>query len=515
LSDVAVAEDRRSLLGGVRFVGRAEIVALWKGFADIGVTDVRWTTVAERGERLALHRATLGGAAGDVEALFLQEVDDGDLGVLGISFDPDDLDGALAELDRRALVASPSTGGPANAATRAWAALIAAFRARDWDAFARKLSATATADDRRPVLGGIRYEGRDNFIALWKSFADLGVTDLPWTSLAVRGERLVLLRAVFMGVRAELEVLFVHEFDDEGLYLGGVSFDPDDLAGAHAELEARAAAATAGSSDVRDNSATRAWDRALDLVEARDWASLGAMVADDARAQDRRHLVGGEWFEGPDGIVGSWRSIVAIGVSGIHSEPIATRGDRLALFHALFEGAGSELDALLVVDADSEGIYRGGAWYDVVDVELALAELDARYLEQLPNPLAATWRAVATLADRYNARDVDGLRDLMRDDAVIVDERVTGWGQLGRESFLDHLQELVREVPDARLSCVADHALSAGGAVASFRVTGTVPGGGDFELPFCGACFVADDRIERLELLGPGAVEEGIRRLSC
>ena len=97
-------------------------------------------------------------------------------------------------------------------------------------------------DDRRHLGGGIH--GRDAEIANVKVQADLGVTHITVTPIAVRGERLVLGRVCYSGRDKELEViaaemLIVCDINADGQSTAAVAFDLDDIDAAFEELDRR------------------------------------------------------------------------------------------------------------------------------------------------------------------------------------------------------------------------------------------------------------------------------------
>ena len=98
---------------------------------------------------------------------------------------------------------------------------------------------------------------------------------------------------------------------------------------------------------------------------------------------------------------------------------------------------------------------------------------------------------------------------------MIVDERVTGWGRVDADAFVAHLQQLIDLAPDALLTCIEVHTTAPHGSVERFRVTGTVPGGGEFELLFETMSVAVGDQLVRLELLPEGKVAEARRRLAA
>src|SRR5205823_3013478 len=144
-----------------------------------------------------------------------------------------------------------------------------------------------------------------------------------------------------------------------------------------------------------------------------------------------------------------------IGATHVVSTPLATRGDRSVAARLLFIGPDGEVEVLSAFQIDDHGRFLKGVGFDPDEIAGALAQLDAWYAEELPPEHSEPWRVWTALAEKYNARDFDGIREeLLAADAVIVDERMTGWGTLDRHAFVDHLRELVALAPDAFLACI-------------------------------------------------------------
>jgi hypothetical protein len=117
------------------------------------------------------------------------------------------------------------------------------FAARDWEAMIRAMTDDYYSDDRRRVVvgAGIR-RGRDAAIENYAAMAGLGFTEILLTVIATRGPRLALISASGCVPGPEefrMELLAIGEIDaDERIDAVGV-FDPDDIDGAVAELDAR------------------------------------------------------------------------------------------------------------------------------------------------------------------------------------------------------------------------------------------------------------------------------------
>jgi hypothetical protein len=101
ISDDAVIRDHRRLVGGTTG-DKSTYVEEHHFFLEVGVVDVAAETLAVRGERLVLSRVVGAYEDGSVrDMLVIGRLDaSGSKFDLGIDFDSDDVDTALAELDR-------------------------------------------------------------------------------------------------------------------------------------------------------------------------------------------------------------------------------------------------------------------------------------------------------------------------------------------------------------------------------------------------------------------------------
>src|SRR4030095_2755932 len=166
---------------------------------------------------------------------------------------------ALARFDE--LVPSPSTAlgtssaerlvpvSPAarieNAATRLGDRFAAAWAARDWEGIAASFAPEFRLIDRR------RYTqlelDRDQHLESLRFGFEMRSSRTALAVVATRGRRLALLRQRFelaggdVGP-SEIDTLTVAESDEHGHFIVLLTFDPDDLDAAYAELDARFAA---------------------------------------------------------------------------------------------------------------------------------------------------------------------------------------------------------------------------------------------------------------------------------
>lgn len=178
------------------------------------------------------------------EVLQLFGLDTEDRIALRMSFDVEDLDAAIAELDAvhaRFEEQRPRPRQLENSATRVFARLYSNFANRDWNAVAETVAENSYTDDRRRVVNaGIRY-ARDAVDDL-RALADVGFRLTMVEAIATRGERLALTSVRGSGQEpgsVENAALNIVEIDTGGRFAAVVVFDSDDFDSAIAELDAR------------------------------------------------------------------------------------------------------------------------------------------------------------------------------------------------------------------------------------------------------------------------------------
>ena len=127
-----------------------------------------------------------------------------------------------------------------NRATRAQDAYNAAFAARDWDAMAASYTSEIVNDDRRTGVSSGVTVGHEQILELVRGLVEVGFTTVTTVPIAVRGERLALLRRTWHQADGfDLPLLAVGEVDADGRTTANVMFDAEDMAAAVAELERR------------------------------------------------------------------------------------------------------------------------------------------------------------------------------------------------------------------------------------------------------------------------------------
>ena len=204
-------------------------------------------------------------------------------------FDEADLDAALARFDELDQQAPPLE----NAATRIWARLADAFNRRDLDGVLAVGSAAAGYEDRRKGLGDAvdGPERRKAVLAVFEMARSSWRMEVE--PIAIRGARLSVIRGCYRDIDdadrpITVEFLNVMELGDDGRMQHSVSFDPDDINGAFAELTARWIA----SGEVAHPEVIEAARKFHEATNRHDWDAVAARDG-GATYIDHRQLAAG------------------------------------------------------------------------------------------------------------------------------------------------------------------------------------------------------------------------------
>ncbi len=218
--------------------------------AESGPALVGKVVVAVRGERLALTRLEFGtddttpGAPQD-SVLQLNGLDQQGRIALQMWFDVDDMDLAVAELDAahtRLEERQPRTPLE-NAASRADARFNTLFADRRFDEIGALFIDDLRVEDRRRGLHRVGTD-RATELAVVQAIAELGTKSMTSRAIALRGQRLALVRTLYSGRDQRpgafhTEVLRIAEIGTDERIVAYVAFDLDDIEAAFAELDAR------------------------------------------------------------------------------------------------------------------------------------------------------------------------------------------------------------------------------------------------------------------------------------
>ena len=506
-----VVDDRRAVVG-TRAEGRDEALAFFRSIIDIGATSADVTPIASRGERLVLNRELVHIGESAAEGLVVTEYDEDGMYLASVVFNPDDEDAAFNELDER------FAAGEGAVCLDGWRILRQfqdAMNGSGWRATPAAVEDFSFVDHRLVGAGRTGLTGFGRYVQSWSDLVPQ--SRCVWVAIPRLSPATIMgqIRGVgTTGPGAEVVVEVVCIVSVQGGRPSQVEiFDLEQATEALARFDELAGADADADPVSTAEQASRRFDAAL---LAHDWHLLGSVLDPDVVRIDRRSGLQLE-YQGWDQVVAENR-LISEGVEDLAVTTVATRGAHLVLQHKRASGSpGSagpaEFEILMLLETGEDETITRIVWFDPGDQAAAVEELDTRYLASLPAADAEIWNASRLFGAAYNARDEAALLSALTEDCVIVDERMTGWGVLDAKAFIRHLGQMIELAPDVFLSCVIIHHLSPNGSVARFRVNGTVPGGGEFELVFEGATVVQNGRISRLELLPEGQVLDAVERL--
>ena len=291
LREDLVVEDHRSA-GSPRRGRDAYVDTLRSMEEEFGESRIRVTSVPRISDRAAVFTYDQQGFYGDdvqfqrVFAATISYV--GGLVAAIEYFDLEDLDAAIARFDEiLAFEAGVDANPLSNRASTVGGRIEARLLAGDAAGFSALFAPDAVADDRR---SGLRNRGSGAEFITMLGDSLLGVTAVEPTVLATRGERLVLLRLLFIGGtepdgRFEVELLELIEVDADDRVTAIVLFDGDDEEAAFEEMENR----------FNEGEAAQYLDRpALTPIvgqyNAGGWTAMEALYTADVQVVDHRPL---------------------------------------------------------------------------------------------------------------------------------------------------------------------------------------------------------------------------------
>ncbi len=200
----------------------------------------------------------------------------------------------------------------------------------------------------------------------------------------------------------------------------------------------RADAGRAGGSPPIENAATRGFARVATLATSDRFDEFGSVVAFDFERIDRRTGVSADPVQGPEAWATAFRSTIEIGMDHLAVEPVAIRGERLALVRLTFttEG-GDEVPMLAVIEVDTSGRLCFAAWHDADALTAAVEELDARYVAGEGAEHAEVVAMNAASFRALNTHDHDAFRELVAPGWVWEDHRALSTPTLDLDGFIE------------------------------------------------------------------------------
>ncbi|MCU1695434.1 MAG: putative ATPase, partial [Mycobacterium sp.] len=350
-------------------------------------------------------------------------------------FDETDLDAALARFEEL----RPQERRLENAATKVEERFQAYFAARDWAAMGEILADDISADDRRRVVNaGIRH-GRDAKIADMRATADLGTKNGTSIVIAIRGQRLALVRIRLSGRDQRpdafhTEMLGIAEINADHRMAARVLFDVDDIDAAFEELDNRYLAGEAADHAQTWSVITRAF-AAVNRHEvpptAPDWVDID-------------HRRGAPFGHGDLAAIIATSGDITPDLSN-HVECVHLLNDFGALFTQIsygssYEGFGAEWRMLNLVTIEGDLMNRCEL-FDESDIDAALARFD-----ELTRPAPQLQNAANQVLERYfahfAAREWDAMAETLADDFMTHDRRrvVNAGVRHGRAAEIANMQ---------------------------------------------------------------------------
>ncbi len=282
-------------------------------------------------------------------------------------------------------------------------------------------------------------------------------------------------------------------------------FDPDD----RQAMIVRYVEIGGGLRPLGDRPPERWWAEVLKAYARADLDKLVQLYAEDWRGVDHRNL-GWEETHGREGIASFWRSALAVSTDqhGQIDEVVAC-DDRAIAVRITWRGTSTEGGGEFALQTGDVGVAESGRSvsqdvFDHADTDAMLA----RYAElggRRPPGSRPPERFWAEFVDRFNAHDIESLRNLWGDDWLQIDHRPVGWERRsGREAAEELLRSALSVAPDLRLEI--DEMIACDDRISVFtggwRGT-TVDGGGEFSVSIGLVAVVEAGRVVREELYEP------------
>jgi DNA-binding SARP family transcriptional activator len=496
-------DDRRPVVGAGVQLGRDAYIVDMRAVAELWNTNLDSTVVAIRGERLVLMRNRLSvrdeePEAFSTEVLAIGEIDADERGVAVVTFDVDDIDAALAELDARYLA------GEAVAHANTWSVIAGAHAA-----FNRHELPATTPDpvyiDHRPLVS---IEGADlaaTLRAVWEL--------TPQFSIYIEAvHRLDELGAVYTqvlngtspeGLDAEWRMIDV--FTVEGDLFSRVEvFEEADLDAALARFEE-----LHPQPPRLENAASRLHERFLEYYAAGDSQAMAEMLADNYSSDDRRRVVGSGVRHGRDAHIADMRARAELWNTDLESTVMAIRGERLALMRIGLSDRDEEPQAfstevLAIGEIDADERLVASVTFDLDEIDAAFPDLDARYLAGEASVYARTWSAIAGVYAAFNRRE------LPAPDYVTIDHRRATL--FTSSELAASIRDSLDLTPDLSIHIEAVHRLAHFGALLTNTSYGTSQEGFDAEWRMIQLLTVEGDRVNRLELFDEADLDAALAR---
>ncbi|CAM2767742.1 SnoaL-like domain-containing protein [Mycobacterium intermedium] len=505
LADDFCQDDRRRVVGaGVRR-GRGAQIEDMRATAELGIMSVTPTSIALRGERLALMRVGFsfrdqGPRAFDVERLSVYEINADDRIVAIVAFGPDDIDAAFQELDTRYVA------GEAAPHAHTWSVITQVYAALNRQELAATTQGWVNIDHRR----GTKFAAGEITTYLRATWDVMAQASIYVESVHRLSDLGVVLTHVASGTSqdgfdAEWREIAIMTVEGDLLSRCEI-FDEGDLDTALARFEELHPEAPRV-----ENAATRAQVGFFVNFAARNWAAIAETLSEDSVIDDRHDVVNVGFWDGRDAVIENLRALSEAGENTTLSV-IATRGERLALTRMTSlsrEPRYGEFrsEMLMVVEIDCDGRIGAQVSFAPNDFESAFGELDTRYLVGEAAPNARTWSVITGAHAAFNRRELPAT---IPGGPVYIDRRpVVSIEGVELAATVHAVWDLT---PDATVYVEAVHRLSKTEAVITQALTGTSQEGFNAEWRMVEVFTVEGDLLSRVEIFEEADIDAALAR---
>ncbi|WP_019696145.1 BTAD domain-containing putative transcriptional regulator, partial [Mycobacterium avium] len=501
--DISTVDRRRVVNAGIRQDRDAEIND-FRSAADLDVTNATSDVIAIRGERLALIRSQVSRGDVDTEAfhvdlLWLLEIGSNQKIAGWATFDPDDFDAAVAELDARYVA------GEASAHSRTWSVILRAY-----DALNRRETPPTTSDwvtiDHRHA-SSFPPGGLPALLAEWQLASDV-------SSAVEAVHRLDSLGAVFSTVSHETSR---EGFKAEWRSIAVITVDRDLVDRLEVFDEADVDAAIARFDELHphpgrlENAASQTYERFRSCFAARDWDAMARLLTAETTVDDHRRVVSAETRRGRDVEIANMRAFAGLGATRSTATVIATRGERLVLCRTCIRGedqqpGGFHIDMLIIVETSADKRILARVAYDPDDIEAAFDDLNARYVAGDAAAHAHTWGLVTAAFAAINRHELPEISP----DWVNIDHRRGATFAAG--DMTSYIHDVFDDAPDFHVDVAAVHRLSDLGAVVTMASHGTSTRGFQAEWREIGLLTFDGELLSRCELFDEADLPDALAR---
>jgi DNA-binding SARP family transcriptional activator len=505
LADGFSNDDRRRVVGaGVRH-GRDAEIANTRTTADLWTTNVTPTVIATRGRNLVLTRLGFSGRDDGpepflTEVLSILEINDDERWVALVSFDLDDIDAAIAELDAR------YAAGEAAAHSETWLVIAEVYAALN------RGEMPATAPDLVDIdHRSLAAIGSGDLMAYLQAASE----DAPRSGIYIETvHRLTDLGAVTTHVaKATSREGFDAKWRITSFFIVGGDlvnryeiFDEADLEAALARFEQLGRPAPQ-----LENAATQVYERLNLCFAERDWAAITEILAADVSTDDRRRVVNAGRRTGRDAVIAEISGFAEIGVTAVESDIIAVRGRHLALSRIRSFVRNQPVDAfqaeaIHVIEIDADERIVAIVVFDVEDIEAAFEELDARYLAGEAAVHSHTWSVISQAYAALNRRALPATTQ----DWTSVDHR--RFGTIESNALTPNIRAFWDITSEARIDVATVHGLTNLGAVVAHATHATSREGVEIESGEIIILMVEGDLLNRCEIFDEAELDAALAR---